>query len=627
MNAFFPLFAPSRTKWLRFLCTLLLVVASPFYSRAAVTVTQVVVSNINTSGFTAAWLVSEASTPGVDLFQDAEGTLPLAQPARVSITPLGLGNVEAGSTVESRAARRSLSGLVSSRQLALVRVAGLPPGATVYFRPRSFAANGADVGAAVVPLRAVDLATSISFVADAEFLAVDYSAFSARGMLAILEGPLGVVPLSAVVGDGPEPDTAYFNLADLVSSALRTNLGSNAPVQFSIRLLGLESPGDSFTHTVVFQPGLVVAGYGSAAPDSGQLGSFLVDTVATQNAGLGFVITLRARSTSGQPLATYSGTAVLSSSGALALGAGETPAFTGGVLTGHVVRIDRPGVYTLMASAAGSTGASAPFTVNDNFGAWRNTYFNAIERANPGVSGLMADPGQAGIPNLLRYAFSTGVSSPNRALLPVVGTEAVGLDKFLTISFRRLVYAADVSYVVEASGDLSGWTTLQTVVPGLPELVVIRDTVAMSPGVRRFLRVRVVSAPTYASYLNLQASDAVRNSPSLYSDASDPGNVGMPNMVRYAFGLNYSNAAGGGLPVATTVRVSDELYLAVSFVRLSTGGGVRYLVQTSSTLGGSWATIQTVLPGEPAQMTVRDVAPLSATAPRFMRVLVDKVPN
>ena len=132
--------------------------------------------------------------------------------------------------------------------------------------------------------------------------------------------------------------------------------------------------------------------------------------------------------------------------------------------------------------------------------AWRAASFFGDDLTNDAVSGPAADPDNAGVTNLQRYAFSLAARGPV-APPTILGSAMLqpGPQKFLTISFDRRPTGSDLRYFVEASPDLATWT-LATPAPlhiGTPTKQVIPDLVPMDNvgASRRFLRVRVQYAP------------------------------------------------------------------------------------------------------------------------------------
>ena len=96
---------------------------------------------------------------------------------------------------------------------------------------------------------------------------------------------------------------------------------------------------------------------------------------------------------------------------------------------------------------------------SSSFASWRENQFGA-DAANDAVSGPLADPGNFGLPNLLRYGFGMESYRPERSHLPAVtwssGTETGGGPELV---FRRFRNDTSVTYRVEYSVDLEGWET------------------------------------------------------------------------------------------------------------------------------------------------------------------------
>ncbi len=102
---------------------------------------------------------------------------------------------------------------------------------------------------------------------------------------------------------------------------------------------------------------------------------------------------------------------------------------------------------------------------------------------------------------------------------------------------------------------------------------------------------------------------------------SDPGGIGVPSLMRYAFELG-ADADGGRSPTEPTVEQEDgERYAGITFRRLQYAPDVRYVVSGSGDLE-SWEVLQVVEPGTPAWVTVRDRVPMSQASARYLRVEV-----
>jgi len=123
---------------------------------------------------------------------------------------------------------------------------------------------------------------------------------------------------------------------------------------------------------------------------------------------------------------------------------------------------------------------------------WRASHFDAAQLADAAISGDTADPDGDGLPNLLEYALGTA---------PLVATHEVplALDRTsspphaLSLTFHRIA-SAGIRYEVEASSDLSGWTTIwsSSGAQNIEGPVTVVDTVDLARAPRRFLRLRVV---------------------------------------------------------------------------------------------------------------------------------------
>ncbi len=111
------------------------------------------------------------------------------------------------------------------------------------------------------------------------------------------------------------------------------------------------------------------------------------------------------------------------------------------------------------------------------------------------VSGMEADPDGDGIENLLEYALGSDPRQPSVFDLPVQSVVNVEGEDYLTLSFARPEGTAGLDYAVEGSSDLVDWNPgpvemSSNVEDGL-EVVTYRDSVPVSGGERRFLRLSV----------------------------------------------------------------------------------------------------------------------------------------
>lgn len=123
------------------------------------------------------------------------------------------------------------------------------------------------------------------------------------------------------------------------------------------------------------------------------------------------------------------------------------------------------------------------------FAQWLDQH-NVGDENNPGHEAA-ADPDRDGIMNLLEYAVDTNGVIPN-ASPQVVEFTPVGGEQYLRLSIPKNPDATDVTFTVEASSDLTDWSSAGLVIEtNTSTRLVVRDHVAVADGVRRFMRVRV----------------------------------------------------------------------------------------------------------------------------------------
>lgn len=161
---------------------------------------------------------------------------------------------------------------------------------------------------------------------------------------------------------------------------------------------------------------------------------------------------------------------------------------------------DETVVASIVASGAYDPGVSTSATVtirNKSFANWQADKLGSVA---PELRLPDADPNHNGIVNRLEYAFGLDPLGSSRAGYPSGGmTDLIAGQKYLSLTFRRLVSRADVTYIVETTDDLGNWPmepgglelTATSNADGT-ETVVVRDTVPMANSNKRFMRLRVI---------------------------------------------------------------------------------------------------------------------------------------
>jgi hypothetical protein len=157
------------------------------------------------------------------------------------------------------------------------------------------------------------------------------------------------------------------------------------------------------------------------------------------------------------------------------------------------------GAYTLRLSADDTLARSfrdLSFTGYMNaFQVWQGQNWSATGGPSDPNADQLVDADADGQLNLLEYAFGSAPQAGNNS--PVVFSKAdVSNQQFLRMTIPKNPAATDVSFIVEATSDMANPASWSTV--GLVEEVntstqlVVRDGIAVAPGMRRFMRVRVL---------------------------------------------------------------------------------------------------------------------------------------
>ncbi len=129
------------------------------------------------------------------------------------------------------------------------------------------------------------------------------------------------------------------------------------------------------------------------------------------------------------------------------------------------------------------------------YAGWRAANWVGADLANDAISGPLADPDTSGVTNLQRYAFALPARGP--IANPITrGTATSAGASYLTLTFPRRTAPSDLTYTLESSSDLVTWTAVpgRTYTAGSGP-VTAQDAVAMGTATRRFLRLRLTTAP------------------------------------------------------------------------------------------------------------------------------------
>ena len=112
-------------------------------------------------------------------------------------------------------------------------------------------------------------------------------------------------------------------------------------------------------------------------------------------------------------------------------------------------------------------------------------------------------------------------------------------------------------------------------------------------------------------------------------DNGEPAQDGIPNLMKYALGLNPNTPAEAGLPVPGRMALNGKTYLTLTFTDQSALSDVNYNVQVSDDLktwqSGSLHTVR-VDDGSTNTAVIRDLTAIEDGPHQFMRLNVTR-PN
>jgi uncharacterized repeat protein (TIGR03803 family) len=278
-----------------------------------------------------------------------------------------------------------------------------------------------------------------------------------------------------------------------------TSLGGTANAGALIRFVPATATWSivgEFTGTAGAIPGRLPGGELHVAADGTIYG-------LTQAGGAADLGTLFRYTTAGglENLVSFTGAAGTSPGSATA-NDGAGLAITGGVAT--TIAGDIYGVLPGSGQTGGGVAFRVTITTGTAINAWKQTYLgdpNALDEDDSDFDGL---------PNLLEYALGTLPGFPDVESSPQGFLFTYPDGDRLTLDVLRDPERNDITLIVEVSATLmpTDWTALATSTLGAPftgpgywdgdsatpgaRYVTIRDTVPIAPGLRRFVRLRVI---------------------------------------------------------------------------------------------------------------------------------------
>jgi hypothetical protein len=223
----------------------------------AAAITNVTVANVTPSSFTLVW--SMEGTPSIDVFADAAGTSNLVGVAGIEWDPVHTGNAGLADDVVRRQHRNSLRGRARTVGLGHVRISGLRPSTTCYFRINARLANNSTVSYPASGLASVTTASGSSFLSEVQQLILEIPGLNNDGHIVTLTHSNAAFALAAVVGDGAGTNQAFFNVADLLALSGQTNFTPSGSQEFTVDFRGANDSHTRQQFTLVFDGAFGIA--------------------------------------------------------------------------------------------------------------------------------------------------------------------------------------------------------------------------------------------------------------------------------------------------------------------------------------------------------------------------------
>lgn len=262
---------------------------------------------------------------------------------------------------------------------------------------------------------------------------------SPAGVVTTLAGQAGITGNS----DGEGNQAQFYNLAGLAMN------GSGE--------IFLAEAGNNTIRTVtVLDPISVTATSPNAAVVGGTSGQFTVTRTGSTSSSQTVTYSLSGTAANGTDYVTLPGTVTIPA-GASSATITVTPSLdsqASGNLTA-ILTLTGGGLLTNPISAT-VTIAEMPSSDLVNFSTWES---------NHSISGPPTEiTGYDGIPLLLKYLYDINPSVPMGDLdygaTPFAGVTTIGENQYLTLTYRRYLYATGVTVNVQTSTDMQSWTTV-----------------------------------------------------------------------------------------------------------------------------------------------------------------------
>jgi len=203
---------------------------------AQLSIQDVRVVDVTPSSFSVVWRSSAPSAPEIRVFLDQQGNSEITGDLAVTPFPLIAGNPDLADGYLQDENKHALQAEMKSLGINRVRVSGLDPNTSYYFRVASHA--GAEISqlpAASEPPLPVKTMISNRFISSSVQVMATLDGAGAKGWVVYASTPGALYPVSGVVGDGVKDNEVFLNLANLFDqSGQNLEPGLSIPATFTI---------------------------------------------------------------------------------------------------------------------------------------------------------------------------------------------------------------------------------------------------------------------------------------------------------------------------------------------------------------------------------------------------------
>ncbi len=181
----------------------------------------VCVLDVTPGSFEILWQADPNGSPSLTVYTDKAGTLKAGPEIAVGSIPLHGGDSEAGNSYEAMVQRKEFRDRVRSLGLYKMRVSGLKPETSYYFKAQIAYQGGQEITYPSTGTRAVTTPGPASFVSNASIITLELDNpqgnLNAQGYVVSAFCPKSRHGVSAYVEDGALTNTVCLNLANVFS--------------------------------------------------------------------------------------------------------------------------------------------------------------------------------------------------------------------------------------------------------------------------------------------------------------------------------------------------------------------------------------------------------------------------